>query len=94
MKEGADKKKTRVAKFTFTIHARNKDDVKKTEGGDDFTVDITHLPTESQVPKVNVKDNGDGSYLVSYKLKEPGEYSLDVMLNGEHIHGSPWKQQM
>lgn len=38
--------------------------------------------------KVNVKDNGDGTYNVSYKPTVPGDYRVHVTVGGDHIPGS------
>jgi glutaredoxin len=38
--------------------------------------------------KVNIKNNGDGSYAVSYTPTEPGTYKIHVTLDGVHIPGS------
>jgi glutaredoxin len=41
--------------------------------------------------KVNVKNNGDGTYNVSYTPTEPGIYLVHVTLDGVHIPGSIFK---
>ena len=41
----------------------------------------------------NVEDRGDGSYLATYPVPadaEPGNYTLNVCLDGVHINGSPF----
>lgn len=41
----------------------------------------------------NVEDKGDGTYLATYTVPadvEPGRYTLNVCLDGVHIHGSPF----
>jgi glutaredoxin len=38
--------------------------------------------------QVNIRDNGDGTYNVSYKPTEPGNYLVHVTLDKKHIPGS------
>jgi hypothetical protein len=44
------------------------------------------------VEGVNVVDNANGKYTVSYTLPGPGEYAISALVNGRHIARSPWKQ--
>jgi len=92
VKEGADDSHSCIEGFTFTIRAKTKKNQNKKDGGDDFKVAIQG--PRGDVPDVKVKDIGDGTYLVSYKLPDSGEYSVHVTLNGKHIQGSPWKQHV
>jgi len=55
-----------------------------------FKADSEHAPVEG----VNFKDCGDGRYKVSYTLPESGEYNVHITLNGKHIKGSPWRQNV
>jgi len=91
VKEGADDEHSLIESFTFTIRAKTKRGENKKDGGDNFTVKING--PSGNVP-ANIKDIGDGTYLVSYKLEESGEHKIDVMVNGKHIKGSPWKQHI
>jgi len=90
VKEGADESHSFVEGFTFTIRAKTKNATDKKDGGDDFKVTISG--PEGEVKNVNVKDIGDGTYLCSYKLGSGGEYNINVLLNGKHVKGSPFKQ--
>jgi filamin len=40
---------------------------------------------------VDFKDRKDGSCHVSYTVEEPGEYSVGIRFNDQHIPGSPYK---
>lgn len=86
---GADEGNSFIESYTFTIRARTKKNTNKKDGGDDFKVNI--VGPAGEVQGVVIKDLGDGTYLVSYKLPEAGEYTINVTLNGKHIQGSPWK---
>jgi len=92
VKEGADEHHSGIESFTFTIRAKTKKGENKRDGGDKFKVAIAG--PSGPVPNVNLKDNGDGTYLASYKLPGSGDYTVDVTLNGNHIKGSPWKQSI
>ena len=41
--------------------------------------------------QIDFKDRKDGSCYVSYIVEEPGEYSVGIRFNEEHIPGSPYK---
>ena len=43
---------------------------------------------------VQVQDNKDGSYNISYFAKEVGAFRASVMINGEHVSGSPFTVQV
>jgi uncharacterized protein (DUF2141 family) len=69
----------------FTIFARDGYDQPRTEGGDDFTVVIDG----PEPVTVNVVDNGDGTYAVSYLPLVAGDYVIHVNLEGQPIKNSP-----
>ena len=41
--------------------------------------------------KPQIYDNKDGSYKISYFAKETGTCQASVKVNGQHVHGSPFK---
>jgi filamin len=71
----------------FTIHSVDKDGKPRTDGGDDFKVDISG--TEKLVPKI--VDNDDGTYTVTYNPDKPGPYVVKVTLDDDNIKDSPFK---
>ena len=104
IKEGTDSGLSKVGLFTFTIHARNKKKQAKVGGGDTFEVIIFEpdkmlgLKSGPEIPKeqtkLNIVDNKDGSYTVSYKVpKKYKKVKISVKLNGKDIKGSPWMQK-
>ena len=47
-------------------------------------------PSRGDVVPVEVKDSKDGSYSASFVTKQVGEAKLSVIIEGEHIRGSPY----
>jgi filamin len=72
---------------SFKIQARDREgnDIKK--GGDPFDVKV-HGPN-GDVP-AQIKDNGDGSYDVTYQPKDAGNHTVDVKLKNKPIANSPY----
>ncbi|EGC39028.1 hypothetical protein DICPUDRAFT_91322 [Dictyostelium purpureum] len=69
----------------FKIHAVDPDGVHRTDGGDGFVVTI-----EGPAPVDPVMvDNGDGTYDVEFEPKEPGEYTINLTLDGDNVNGFP-----
>ena len=55
-------------------------------GGDAFTVSIRG----ASLVWPSLHDNEDGTYEVEWQASVSGKYLVSVMLQGEHIMGSPW----
>ena len=85
--------KGRESSFTITAH----DDQGRlcSLGGDIFVVELKHVKGEKTVD-VNVKDNGNGTYLATYTAPAgtKGNYTISVLSNGSHIQGSPFTVQL
>jgi filamin len=71
--------------LNFTIEARDKNGKPIKQGGDNFAVDIQGPDGPVQA---KVKDNGDGTYAVSYKPNGPGPHDIAVTLDDVPIKGS------
>lgn len=86
VKEGADDGTTVIEDYSFVIQARNKKGENMKTGGDHFQVVITG-------PRGNIqsqlKDLGNGTYLVSYKLVDSGDYVVGVTVNGKQLQHYP-----
>ena len=82
----------REASFTITAH-----DAQGSlcgVGGDLFLVELKQVKGERKV-EVNVKDNGDGTYLATYTAPADTKcaYTMSVLSYGAHIQGSPFAVQ-
>eukprot|EP01129_Flabellula_baltica_P008038 TRINITY_DN3168_c0_g1_i1.p1 TRINITY_DN3168_c0_g1~~TRINITY_DN3168_c0_g1_i1.p1 ORF type:complete len:757 (-),score=218.19 TRINITY_DN3168_c0_g1_i1:33-2303(-) len=90
---GTDHSKTFVEQYTFLVRTLDKRGENRTSGGDDVGVTITG-PNGEQVEKIEIKDIGDGTYIVIYSIPHdvPGQYTISCTVGGKDISGSPWKQ--
>jgi filamin len=71
---------------TFTIFARDGDDVPKTEGGDPFQLEFNG-PGPVQY---DLKDNHDGTYTVHYTPDVAGDYKINITLEDQPIKNAPY----
>jgi len=71
----------------FKIVAKDPEGHQRADGGDKFVVEV-HGPAEV---KPHIQDNGDGTYDVTYKTDEPGDYSVNVLLDGKPVANLPVK---
>jgi len=67
----------------FIIQARNNNDENRTSGGDNFVVKITQTGAEPKQIDCHLKDNDDGTYLVTYQVNEACAVSVDIQLEDE-----------
>eukprot|EP01126_Amoeba_proteus_P053924 TRINITY_DN65_c0_g2_i1.p1 TRINITY_DN65_c0_g2~~TRINITY_DN65_c0_g2_i1.p1 ORF type:complete len:745 (+),score=152.19 TRINITY_DN65_c0_g2_i1:158-2392(+) len=72
----------------FTIEARNKLGDRIPLGGQAFNVTVTD-PYGAKLP-VDVKDNGDGTYNVTYNPVDPGQFTVAISLQGSPVAKSPY----
>lgn len=70
----------------FRIHASDRQGRSCFVGGDAFTVNIRGPSKVSPA----LTDNGDGTYEVQWEGSVTGAYLISVLLNGDHIDGSPY----
>ena len=56
---------------------------------DEVDVDIQSLQT-GRVAKPSITDSKDGSYEVTYKIEDAGDFSVSITVGGEAITGSPF----
>jgi filamin len=71
----------------FTIQARNAAGANIPVGGENFEVTVTGA---SPNVKPVVKDNGNGTYGVTYVATNAGKHTVAVQLKGKPIDKSPW----
>jgi len=72
----------------FTIHAIDEDGNPRRDGGDIFNVKVKGPGGDDG--GVQVADNGDGTYTVTYTPTQVGDYNIDVVFEGQHIKGAPF----
>lgn len=71
----------------FTIQARDEFGNNCTTGGDLFR-GLFKGPGSHPSQIIN---NQNGTFTVLYSVEEPGLHEIHILLNGEHISGSPFQ---
>ena len=57
------------------------------------TMEIKNYNGQDCLSNPEIHDNKDGSYKISYFAKETGTCQASVKVNGQHVHGSPFKTE-
>ena len=78
----------------FALTTRNVANERFYEESDIVTVEIKNDDGRECATEAQVQDNKDGSYNMSYFAKEAGTCQTSVMVNGEHVSGSPFTVQV
>ena len=78
----------------FDLTTRNAENEQCYEQCDIVTVEIKNDDDRECATEAQVQDNKDGSYNISYFPKEAGTCQTSVMVNGEHVSGSPFTVQV
>ena len=78
----------------FVLTTRNAENEQCYEQCDIITVEIKNDDDRECATEAQVQDNKDGSYNISYFAKEAGTCQTSVMVNGEHVSGSPFTVQV
>ena len=78
----------------FVLTTRNAENEQCYEQCDIVTVEIRNDDGRECATEAQVQDNKDGSYNISYFAKEAGTCHTSVMVNGEHVSGSPFTVQV
>ena len=78
----------------FVLTTRNAENEQCYEQCDIVTVEIRNDDGRECATEAQVQDNKDGSYNISYFAKEAGTCQASVMVNGEHVSGSPFTVQV
>ena len=81
-------------KSQFVLTTRNAENEQCYEQCDIVTVEIRNDDGRECATEAQVQDNKDGSYNISYFAKEAGTCHTSVMVNGEHVSGSPFTVQV
>lgn len=74
----------------FTIIAKEQNGKKRTDGGDNFEVEICH-EHYSSTERLKVRDCEDGTYTFRYTPQREGQFELSVKLSNCQVQGSPFK---
>ena len=75
-------------KVEFAIVTKYRDGTQCSIGGSQVSV---HLELNTgEVTSAQIKDNNDGSYMVSYVAQQGGKMKLIVSINGKQTKGSPY----
>ena len=78
----------------FVLTTQNAENEQCYEQCDIVTVEIKNDNGRECATEAQVQDNKDGSYNISYFAKEAGTCQTSVMVNGEHVSGSPFTIQV
>ena len=78
----------------FVLTTRNVENEQCYEQYDIVTMEIRNDDDRECATEAQVQDNKDGSYNISYFAKEAGACRTSVMINGEHVSGSPFTVQV
>ena len=78
----------------IVLTTRNAENEQCYEQCDIVTVEIRNDDGRECATEAQVQDNKDGSYNISYFAKEAGACRTSVMINGEHVSGSPFTVQV
>ena len=78
----------------FVLTTRNAENEQCYEQCDIVTVEIRNDDGRECATEAQVQDNKDGSYNISYFAKEAGRCQTSVMVNEEHVSGSPFTVQV
>jgi len=78
----------------LVLTTRNAEEERCYEEFDCVTVEIRNDLGDDCATEMIVQDNKDGTYEISYFAKETGTCQASVMVNGEHVRGSPFTVQV
>jgi len=78
----------------LVLTTRNVEEEQCYEEFDCVTMKIRNENGDDCATEVNVQDNTDGTYKISYFAKETGTCQASVTVNGEHVRGGPFAVQV
>ena len=81
-------------KAQFVLTTRNAENKRCYEQFNSVNMEIRNDQGHDCATGVQVQDNKHGSYNISYFAKEAGAFRTSVMVNGEHVSGSPFTVQV
>ncbi|KAL9957802.1 hypothetical protein ACROYT_G034748, partial [Oculina patagonica] len=93
--EGKGLKEGTVAgEAQFVLTTRNAEGRQCYNKHDRVTVEIRDEQGRECATEMTVIDKNDGSYKISYSLRDQGRYKVTVKVNDEHIRDSPFSVQI
>ena len=87
-----DKDTEEKTETSFTIITRDSNGMQCYNGDDHIKVDI-ESPAGSK-STMEITDNKDGSYTVTYRPECVGQYRMEIEINGQPLTSSPWSAQV
>ena len=78
----------------FVLKTRNAGGGQCYNEHDRVTVEIWNEQGRECAKEVRINDNKDGSYKISYSVRDQGRYKVTVKVNEEHIRDSPFYAQI
>ena len=78
----------------FVLTTKNAEGRRCYNKHDRVTVEIRDEQGRECATEVRINDNKDGSYKISYSLKDQGKYKVTVKVNGKHVVDSPFSVEV
>ena len=78
----------------FVLTTRNAEAGQCYNKHDRVTVEIRDEQGRECETETRINDNKDGSYKISYSLRDQGRYKVTVKVNGQHVRDSPFSVQI
>ena len=85
---------TAGGKGQFVVKTRNSEGAQCYNKRDGVTVETRDERGRECAAEVQINDNKDGSYKISYSLRDQGRYKVTVKVNGQHVRDSPFSCQV
>lgn len=79
--------------FHFTVRTNDKRGRPLTVGGAKISATVTK-PNGQPCEHTKITDNHNGTYTISYKASESGNYTISCKIAGHEICGSPFTQRI
>ena len=78
----------------FVLTTRNAEAGQCYNKYDRVTVEIRDEQGRECATEVKINDNKDGSYKISFSLRDQGRYKVTVKVNGQHVRDSPFSVEI
>ena len=78
----------------FVLKTKNAEGRQCYNKDDRVTVEIRDEQEREYMTEVRINDNKDGSYKISYSLRDQGRYKVTLKVNRQHVRDSPFSVQI